>query len=207
MSRLATVLTAKLIPPLLSLSSFQLELPNHDASVEVGTWLFNSSFFKPALPHSKSHWLNTSSLFPSFSSCTALAAGCSIVFKSAENTPLGALLLTKLFEEVGYPKGTLNLVTGTGSVAGQALAEHMVRFFSSAFSALSLGILSSRTAADVLRAVLKDIDKIAFTGSTAVGRHIAKTAAASNLKGMSTPSICSTRTRRALISDVPFRWM
>lgn len=82
----------------------------------------------------------------------ALASGCTIVFKTAENTPLSVLLLTKLMEEVGYPKGTFNLVTGLGSITGQALAEHM------------------------------DVDKIAFTGSTAIGRHIAATAAKSNLK-------------------------
>ena len=55
-------------------------------------------------------------------------------------------------EEVGFPKGAFNLVTGLGKITGQAMAEHM------------------------------DIDKIAFTGSTAVGRHIASTAALSNLK-------------------------
>ena len=55
-------------------------------------------------------------------------------------------------EQVGFPAGAFNLVTGLGKITGQALAEHM------------------------------DIDKIAFTGSTAVGRHIASTAALSNLK-------------------------
>jgi aldehyde dehydrogenase (NAD+) len=55
----------------------------------------------------------------------ALASGCSIVFKTAENTPLSVLLLTKLMEQVGFPKGAFNLVTGLGKITGQALAEHM----------------------------------------------------------------------------------
>jgi len=82
----------------------------------------------------------------------ALATGCCIVMKPAENTPLGALILTKLLEQVGYPKGVYNLVNGTGKETGQLIVDHM------------------------------DIDKIAFTGSTAVGRHIAACAAKSNLK-------------------------
>lgn len=83
----------------------------------------------------------------------ALAAGCSILFKPAENTPLSALRIFELFDKIeGYPKGCFNLLNGYGNVTGQAFAEHM------------------------------DIDKIAFTGSTKVGKHLAKTAAESNLK-------------------------
>ncbi|GAA6040300.1 hypothetical protein JCM8097_009408 [Rhodosporidiobolus ruineniae] len=82
----------------------------------------------------------------------ALSAGCSIVFKPAENTPLATLLFAELVEEAGFPKGVFNVVNGLGSVVGDALSRHM------------------------------DIDKISFTGSTATGRRIAIAAAESNLK-------------------------
>ncbi len=72
----------------------------------------------------------------------ALAAGCSIVLKPAEDTPLTALLLAELVEQVGFPAGTLNVVTGLGHTAGAALAGH------------------------------PGINKVAFTGSTPVGKLI-----------------------------------
>ena len=81
----------------------------------------------------------------------ALAAGCAIVLKPAEETPLSALLLGELACEAGFPDGVLNIVTGLGETAGAALAAH------------------------------PDVDKIAFTGSTEVGRSIVH-AAAGNLK-------------------------
>jgi acyl-CoA reductase-like NAD-dependent aldehyde dehydrogenase len=71
----------------------------------------------------------------------ALAAGCTIVLKPAEQTPLSALRLGELALEVGLPPGVLNVLTGDGST-GAALVDH------------------------------PDIDKVAFTGSTAVGREI-----------------------------------
>jgi acyl-CoA reductase-like NAD-dependent aldehyde dehydrogenase len=71
----------------------------------------------------------------------ALAAGCTIVLKPAEQTPLSALRLGELALEAGFPPGVLNVVTGDGET-GAALVEH------------------------------PDVDKIAFTGSTAVGREI-----------------------------------
>jgi acyl-CoA reductase-like NAD-dependent aldehyde dehydrogenase len=71
----------------------------------------------------------------------ALAAGCTIVLKPAEQTPLTALRLGELALEVGFPPGVLNVVTGDGET-GAALVDH------------------------------PDVDKIAFTGSTAVGREI-----------------------------------
>jgi acyl-CoA reductase-like NAD-dependent aldehyde dehydrogenase len=71
----------------------------------------------------------------------ALAAGCTIVLKPAEQTPLTALRLGELALEVGFPPGVLNVLTGDGST-GAALVDH------------------------------PDVDKIAFTGSTAVGREI-----------------------------------
>jgi acyl-CoA reductase-like NAD-dependent aldehyde dehydrogenase len=71
----------------------------------------------------------------------ALAAGCTIVLKPAEQTPLSALRLAELALEVGFPPGVLNVLTGDGST-GAALVDHA------------------------------DVDKIAFTGSTSVGREI-----------------------------------
>lgn len=76
----------------------------------------------------------------------ALAAGCSVVIKPAELTPLSAVRLVELCAEAGFPAGVVNLVLGAGSVAGQALVEH------------------------------PGVDKISFTGSTAVGRRILQTA-------------------------------
>ncbi|MER6676384.1 aldehyde dehydrogenase family protein [Streptomyces sp. NPDC000983] len=78
----------------------------------------------------------------------ALAAGCTVVLKPAEDTPLTAQLFAEAIDEAGFPAGVLNLVTGIGRVAGQALAEH------------------------------PGVDLVSFTGSTAVGRQIAVTAGA-----------------------------
>jgi phenylacetaldehyde dehydrogenase len=80
-----------------------------------------------------------------------LATGCTTVLKPAEQTPLSALRLAELALEAGLPPGVLNVVTGFGETAGAALAAH------------------------------PDVDKVAFTGSTEVGRLIVQ-AAAGNLK-------------------------
>lgn len=82
----------------------------------------------------------------------ALAAGCTIVMKPSELTPLTALALCELIVEAGFPPGVVNTVPGLGSVAGAAISAHM------------------------------DIDKIAFTGSVITGRRIMTAAANSNLK-------------------------
>jgi phenylacetaldehyde dehydrogenase len=81
----------------------------------------------------------------------ALAAGCTVVLKPAEQTPLSALRLGELIVEAGFPEGVVNIVPGFGETAGAALAAH------------------------------PDVDKVAFTGSTEVGKLIVK-AAAGNLK-------------------------
>jgi phenylacetaldehyde dehydrogenase len=81
----------------------------------------------------------------------ALATGCTVVLKPAEQTPLSAIRLGELALEAGLPPGVLNIVTGFGETAGAALAAH------------------------------PDVDKIAFTGSTEVGKLIVQ-AAADNLK-------------------------
>lgn len=82
----------------------------------------------------------------------ALATGNCIVLKPSEFTPLTALRTCQLIQEAGFPPGVVNIVNGYGNVVGQAIAEHPL------------------------------IRKVAFTGSTAVGRIIAKAAAATNLK-------------------------
>ena len=82
----------------------------------------------------------------------AIAAGCTVVLKPAELTPLTAMRLAELIAEVGFPPGVINIVTGFGDPAGKALAVH------------------------------PEVDKISFTGSTAVGKSIVAAAAGSNLK-------------------------
>jgi phenylacetaldehyde dehydrogenase len=81
----------------------------------------------------------------------ALAAGCAVILKPAEETPLTALRLAHLIAEIGFPDGAFNLLTGFGETTGAALTEH------------------------------DGVDKVTFTGSTEVGRHIVK-AAAGNFK-------------------------
>ncbi len=82
----------------------------------------------------------------------ALACGNVVILKSAEQTPLSALYAAKLTQEAGFPPGVINILSGFGKTAGAAISAHM------------------------------DIDKVAFTGSTVVGRQIMKAAASSNLK-------------------------
>ncbi len=85
---------------------------------------------------------NSPLIMAAFKLGPALAAGCSVVLKPAENTSLTALRLAELIVEAGFPPGAVNVVTGLGNIAGAALAAH------------------------------HDVDKVAFTGSTRTGRHI-----------------------------------
>ena len=82
----------------------------------------------------------------------ALAAGCTVVLKPAEQTPLSALRVGELILEAGFPAGVVNILPGYGPTAGAAIARHI------------------------------DVDKVAFTGSTEVGHLIMKAAAETNLK-------------------------
>jgi aldehyde dehydrogenase (NAD+) len=82
----------------------------------------------------------------------ALACGCTVVMKPAEQTPLSALRVGELIQEAGFPPGVVNLLPGYGPTAGQAISRHM------------------------------GIDKVAFTGSTEVGHMIMEASAQSNLK-------------------------
>src|SRR5271154_5239640 len=82
----------------------------------------------------------------------ALAMGCTVVMKPAEQTPLSALRVGELIMEAGFPEGVVNILPGYGPTAGAAIARHM------------------------------DVDKVAFTGSTEVGHLIMEAAAHTNLK-------------------------
>ena len=84
----------------------------------------------------------------------ALATGCTIVMKTSEKTPLSGLHLAKLVNEAGFPKGVFNCLSGFGPTAGEPIVRHL------------------------------DVNKVAFTGSTAVGRKIAMIAAETNLKNV-----------------------
>lgn len=90
-------------------------------------------------------------MFTSWKMGPALAAGNCVVLKPAELTPLSSLAIAELMAEVGFPDGVVNILPGYGATAGQALAEH------------------------------PDVGKIAFTGSTAIGRRIVQ-ASVGNLK-------------------------
>ncbi|XP_028758193.1 aldehyde dehydrogenase family 2 member C4-like [Neltuma alba] len=85
----------------------------------------------------------------------SLAAGCTMVVKPAEQTPLSALFYAHLAKLAGIPDGVLNVVPGFGKIAGAALTSHM------------------------------DVDKVSFTGSTQTGREVMQAAAKSNLKQVS----------------------
>jgi aldehyde dehydrogenase (NAD+) len=85
----------------------------------------------------------------------ALAAGCTIVLKPAEQTPLTALRVAALAQEAGFPDGVINVIPGYGPTAGAAVSSHM------------------------------DIDKVAFTGEYLTGQIIMEAAAKSNLKRVS----------------------
>jgi|EP01083_Nonionella_stella_P000211 aldehyde dehydrogenase (NAD+) len=81
-----------------------------------------------------------------------LACGCTTVLKSSEKTPITALLIAQLIKEAGFPAGVVNVLSGYGPDCGNAIAVH------------------------------PDVDKVAFTGSSAVGHEIVKSSGASNLK-------------------------
>ncbi|WP_326795014.1 5-carboxymethyl-2-hydroxymuconate semialdehyde dehydrogenase [Streptomyces sp. NBC_01808] len=90
---------------------------------------------------------NTPFMLESWKLAPALAAGCTLVLKPAEWTPLSASLWPEIFEEAGAPAGVVNIVHGIGVEAGQALVDH------------------------------PDVPLISFTGSTDTGRHIIRSSA------------------------------
>jgi acyl-CoA reductase-like NAD-dependent aldehyde dehydrogenase len=82
----------------------------------------------------------------------ALAAGCTVVLKPSELTPLTALKLAELSQEAGFPEGVLNVVPGYGEPAGEAIARH------------------------------PDVDKVSFTGSIRTARRLVRASGETNLK-------------------------
>jgi gamma-glutamyl-gamma-aminobutyraldehyde dehydrogenase len=101
----------------------------------------------------------------------ALATGNSVILKPAEQSPFSANLLGKLFLEAGGPAGVLNVIHGLGEEVGKALALH------------------------------NDVDKIAFTGSTEVGKLLMVYAGQSNMKRVTTE--CGGKTPQIILGDVP----
>ena len=81
-----------------------------------------------------------------------LATGCVSVLKTSEKTPLSGLMFSEIFKEAGFPDGVFNCLSGFGASCGSHLVRH------------------------------KDVDKVAFTGSTAVGKEIMSSCHASGLK-------------------------
>jgi acyl-CoA reductase-like NAD-dependent aldehyde dehydrogenase len=90
-------------------------------------------------------------MFTSWKMGPALAAGCCVVLKPSELTPLSTLRIAELMRDVGFPAGVVNIVPGYGATAGQRIVDH------------------------------PDIHKVAFTGSTAIGRNVVR-GSAGNLK-------------------------
>src|SRR3990170_7465045 len=101
----------------------------------------------------------------------ALATGNSMVLKPAEQSPLTALRIAELAAEAGIPAGVFNVVPGFGETAGQALGRHM------------------------------DVDCIAFTGSTEVGKYFLKYAGESNMKRVSLE--CGGKSPNIIMADAP----
>ena len=97
----------------------------------------------------------------------ALAAGCTVVLKPSEVAPVNAFVLAEIIDDVGFPPGVFNLVTGLGPVVGEALAAH------------------------------PDVDMVSFTGSTRAGRRVAELARPRSSRSRSSwaasrPTCCST---------------
>ncbi len=101
----------------------------------------------------------------------ALAAGCTIVLKPSELTPVTAMELAKIIDEVGLPQGVVNIIPGYGSDAGEALVKH------------------------------PDVNKIAFTGSTAVGKKIMQLAS-ENFKRLTLE--CGGKSANIVLDDADF---
>ncbi len=127
----------------------------HGDTIPVSGDFFNYTLREPAGVVAQIIPWNFPLLMAAWKLGPALATGCTVVLKPAEQTPLTALKLGELILEAGFPKGVVNIVPGFGPTAGAALVRNM------------------------------DVDKVAFTGSTPVGKEIMKIAAESNLKRVS----------------------
>jgi len=127
----------------------------HGDTIPVSNDFFNYTLREPAGVVGQIIPWNFPLLMAAWKLGPALATGCTVVLKPAEQTPMTALRLGEIFLEAGLPPGVLNIVPGYGPTAGAALATHM------------------------------DVDKVAFTGSTEIGKLVMKMAADSNLKRVS----------------------
>jgi acyl-CoA reductase-like NAD-dependent aldehyde dehydrogenase len=114
---------------------------------------------------------NFALLMPSWKVAPALAAGNCVVLKPAEQAPIPSLLLAELAAEAGLPAGALNVLPGYGEKAGAALGLH------------------------------GDVDKLAFTGSTEVGKLFLRYASESNLKDVSLE--CGGKSPNVVFADAP----
>jgi aldehyde dehydrogenase (NAD+) len=121
---------------------------------QIIPWNFPCTPLFHSTPHLRLLIFFNSVLMLSWKLGPALATGNSVVLKPSEFTPLTAMIVTELINEAGFPPGSVNIVTGYGPTVGQAISEHM------------------------------GIEKVAFTGSTLVGRKIMEAAAKSNLKNV-----------------------
>jgi aldehyde dehydrogenase (NAD+) len=127
----------------------------HGETIPVNGEYFNYTLREPAGVVGQIIPWNFPLLMAAWKLGPALATGCTVVLKPAEQTPLTALRLGEILIEAGLPPGVVNIVPGFGPTAGAAIASHM------------------------------DVDKVAFTGSTEVGKKIMRSAAESNLKRVS----------------------
>ena len=127
----------------------------HGDTIPVSGQYFNYTVREPAGVVGQIIPWNFPLLMAAWKLGPALATGCTVVLKPAEQTPLTALRLGELLIEAGLPPGVVNIIPGYGPTAGAALATHM------------------------------DVDKVAFTGSTEIGRLVMKMAAESNMKRVS----------------------
>lgn len=110
-------------------------------------------------------------MMPIYKVAPALAMGNSVILKPAEQAPLAAIMLADLALRAGLPEGVLNVVPGIGSVVGTALAQHV------------------------------DVDAIAFTGSTAVGKLLLQHSGASNMKPVWLE--CGGKSPNIVLADAP----
>jgi acyl-CoA reductase-like NAD-dependent aldehyde dehydrogenase len=110
-------------------------------------------------------------LMPAWKLAPALATGNSAVLKPAEQSPIVALALAALASEAGVPDGVVNVLPGFGETAGQAIGRHM------------------------------DVDKVAFTGSSEVGKLFLRYAGESNMKGVQLE--CGGKSPNVIFDDVP----
>jgi acyl-CoA reductase-like NAD-dependent aldehyde dehydrogenase len=127
----------------------------HGDTIPVNGNFFNYTLREPAGVVGQIIPWNFPLLMAAWKLGPALATGCTVVLKPAEQTPLTALKLGELLMEAGLPAGVVNIVPGYGPTAGAAIATH------------------------------PEVDKVAFTGSTEVGKTVMRLASNSNLKRVS----------------------